>query len=161
VRGKKKKKNNFTVPFLSMKSKVTLDEAAKKPEIEFEKMYYSSSIDQGTSSQLKEIFHAPEFVDFVDSYMCDVFFLETETFDYSPLFNCEQESPLSSTCDDGFQCSTFKEDSSVLVWGSPKQKSFVLERTKKSRRLVWTKELHRLFLEVVKELGETGSFYPF
>jgi len=114
--------------------------------------------------QLREIFQAPEFEQFVEHFMQDTF---KEQEPYSQLSNsCEELFPdesyhLGSSVfpTSGFhsQPPDHQQDSSC----PPAKLQVDLQRTKTSRRLVWTKELHRHFLQAVKDLGQDGSFYSF
>jgi len=131
-----------------------------------------------SSPQLKELFedHSPELTLFVENYMCEVFFPETQigydSFPYLHSLDSYEKDGATQFCsmsDIHINDTTDLQSNPVfyqehhdfypLPKTESKQKpSFDLTRTKKTRRLVWTQELHRLFLEVVKELGEDGSF---
>jgi len=127
--------------------------------------------DSDTHLQLMEIFQAPEFERFVESYMPEVFSVSTNNewnnpgatvLYYDPCdvtYNILENNLQYESSQEIFQEVPHHCCGGCNAWtNAPSIRKVNLTRTNKTKRLVWTKELHRYFLQVVNELGEDGSF---
>jgi len=109
-------------------------------------------MEESTLSVLQEIFLAPAFADFVDQYMRDVF-VETVLSEPRPISPTELLEPLKVG---QLELPLPEAPPAATININKKSPDFHLTRTKRKNKLVWTKELHRMFLEAVEELGDRG-----